>query len=262
MPIDVADLLRQLPSVNDLLLQANDLLATEGHDRTVKALRSALDDARNRIKTGSPLPTTTELIAQAKLALQSPISNLQSLINATGVIIHTNLGRAPLSKATQEAMLAAACDYSPLEFDMTTGERGKRGAQVEELLCELTGAEAALVVNNCAFATVLMLAAHAAGRGVVVSRGQLVEIGGGFRVPDVMAQSGAKLIEIGTTNKVRADDYAKAIRENDVAAILRVHSSNFKIIGFTSEVSIEEMVGTLCRDMSNKAVAQKNHHES
>jgi L-seryl-tRNA(Ser) seleniumtransferase len=247
MPADStnsAALLRQLPSVNDLLLQAQDLIATEGHDRTVRALRAALDGARAHIKTGGPLCTASELLTQARTNLQSPIPNLQSLINATGVILHTNLGRAPLSVAAQQAMLAAAQNYSPLEFDMETGTRGKRGERVEALLCELTGAEAAMVVNNCAFATVLMLAAHAAGRGVVVSRGQLVEIGGGFRVPDVMVQSGAKLIEIGTTNKVRIEDYADAInnKSNDVAAILRVHSSNFKIIGFTSEVALEDLV--------------------
>ena len=152
-------------------------------------------------------------------------------------------------------MLAAARDYSPLEFDLTTGTRGKRGAHVEELLCELTGAQAALVVNNCAFATVLMLAAHAAGKGVVISRGQLVEIGGGFRVPDVMAQSGAKLIEVGTTNRVHLQDYADAIskerlenRDLEIGAILRVHSSNFKIIGFTSEVALEDLAALVARN--------------
>ena len=266
MSAETTALLRQLPSVNELLLQANSLIALEGHDRTVRALRIVLDNARSHIKTGGSLPTPLELITQAQTYLQLPITNNQSptlrqaqdavsnhqspqpLINATGVILHTNLGRAPLSNAAQQAMLAAARDYSPLEFDLTTGARGKRGAQVEELLCELTGAQAALVVNNCAFATVLMLAAHAAGKGVVISRGQLVEIGGGFRVPDVMAQSGAKLIEVGTTNRVHLRDYADAIakerlenRDLEIGAILRVHSSNFKIIGFTSEVSLEEL---------------------
>jgi L-seryl-tRNA(Ser) seleniumtransferase len=183
------------------------------------------------------------LIGSAKAKLSIADFSLLTLINATGVVIHTNLGRAPLSKAAQDAMLAAARDYSPLEFDMETGERGKRGDVAEKLLCELTGAQAALIVNNCAFATVLMLAAHAKGKGVVVSRGQLVEIGGGFRVPEVMAQSGARLIEVGTTNKARRSDYENALRDNaDVAAILRAHPSNFKIVGFTSEVSVDELV--------------------
>lgn len=236
--------LRQLPSVNELLLAANGLVEQEGHDRTVKALRAALEHARATIKTGAPLPSHADLIAQARASLQSSMVNGQwSIINATGVIIHTNLGRAPLSTAAQAAMLAVAQDYSPLEFDMSTGERGPRGAAVEQLLCELTGAEAALVVNNCAAATVLMLAALAHGQGVVISRGQLVEIGGGFRVPDIMAQSGARLIEVGTTNRVRREDYADALHgDTNASAILRVHSSNFKMIGFVKEVPIDELV--------------------
>jgi L-seryl-tRNA(Ser) seleniumtransferase len=245
--------LRQLPSVNDLLAESNGLVEREGHDHAVKALREALDAARESIRNGGALPTSAELIAAAHASLQSSIVNRQSPIaNATGVIIHTNLGRAPLSKAAQEAILAVAQDYSPLEFDMATGERGRRGEAVEKLLCDLTGAEAALVVNNCAAATVLMLAAIAAGKGVVISRGQLVEIGGGFRVPDIMAQSGARLIEVGTTNRVKRADYAEVVGSGrsavgrdefvEVGAILRVHSSNFKMIGFTQEVGIAELV--------------------
>lgn len=247
-----AELLRQLPSVNELLQHANGLLKIEGHQRTVQALRIALESVRTAIKQGAPLPTAAEIIDQARSALQASLDTRHSpLINATGVIIHTNLGRAPLSTAAQAAMLAAAQDYSPLEFDMQSGQRGKRGAHVEQLLCEITGAEAALIVNNCAFATVLMLGALAMGKGVLISRGQLVEIGGGFRVPDVMKQSGAILIEVGTTNRVHRRDYEDALEDGrstedfagtTVGAILRVHSSNFKIIGFTSEVSLEELV--------------------
>ena len=255
-----AELLRQLPSVNELLQHANGLLKIEGHQRTVQALRIALESVRTAIKQGAPLPTAAEIIGQARSALQASLDTRHSpLVNATGVIIHTNLGRAPLSTAAQAAMLAAAQDYSPLEFDMQSGQRGKRGAHVEQLLCEITGAEAALIVNNCAFATVLMLGALAAGKGVLISRGQLVEIGGGFRVPDVMKQSGAILIEVGTTNRVHRRDYEDALEDGrqttddgrsttedfagtTVGAILRVHSSNFKIIGFTSEVSLEELV--------------------
>ena len=243
----IAAQLRQLPSVNELLQQAAGLVAVEGHARTVLALRAVLDSARSQIKNGATSPTTAQLIEQARAHLSTVISpEHRALINATGVIIHTNLGRAPLSVAAQHAMLAAAQDYSPLEFDMASGQRGKRGGQIEQLLCEITGAEAALIVNNCAFATVLMLGALAAGTGVVISRGQLVEIGGGFRVPDVMKQSGATLIEVGTTNRVHRRDYEEALgAEREaiaVGAILRVHSSNFKIIGFTSDVSLEELV--------------------
>ena len=234
------NLYRQLPSVNDLLKHAGALLQREGHERTVNALRCALDDARTALKTGAPPPTPADLLAVAQQRLNPELGTPDAgLINATGVIIHTNLGRAPLSAAAQHAMLDVARNYTALEYDVKTGERGRRGESVENLLCELTGAEAALVVNNCAAATVLMLAAHAAGRGVVVARGQLVEIGGGFRVPDIMKQSGARLIEVGTTNRVKPTDYTRALSDNaDSAALLRVHASNFKMIGFVEDVDI------------------------
>jgi len=228
---------RDLPSVNEMLQDVGDLVLREGHARTVAAVRAALDDARAALRSGGRPPERAEIAAwaRARLAPAQP----RPLVNATGVVLHTNLGRAPLSAAAQQAMQAAAAGYTPLEFDMETGERGRRGAALEDLLCEVTGAQAALVVNNCAAATVLMLAAHAAGRGVVVARGQLVEIGGGFRVPEIMRQSGARLIEVGTTNRVRAFDYAQAIAENaDVAALLRVHASNFKMIGFVEDVDV------------------------
>jgi L-seryl-tRNA(Ser) seleniumtransferase len=228
---------RDLPSVNEMLQEAADLVQREGHARVVAALRATLDDARAALRDGASAWDRAEIAARtrARLAPTSP----RALVNATGVVLHTNLGRAPLSEAAQRAMLAVAADYTPLEFDMESGERGRRGAALEDLLCETTGAQAALVVNNCAAATVLMLAAHAAGRGVVVARGQLVEIGGGFRVPEIMTQSGARLIEVGTTNRVRPADYARAIAENaDAAALLRVHASNFKMIGFVEEVDV------------------------
>jgi L-seryl-tRNA(Ser) seleniumtransferase len=251
--MSINDILRQLPSVSDLLEPAQDLIEREGRGRTVQALRDALDAARAAIKAGAPAPSTGDLIAAAQSRIQTPA---RTTINATGVILHTNLGRATLSVAAQAAMLAVARDYSPLEFDLATGARGRRGAALETLLCELTGAEAALVVNNCAAATVLMLAAVAAGTGVVISRGQLVEIGGGFRVPDIMAQSGARLIEVGTTNRVRRADYEHALEGRrgqkaegeasdsgtEVGAVLRVHASNFKMIGFTEDVGIAELV--------------------
>jgi L-seryl-tRNA(Ser) seleniumtransferase len=172
---------------------------------------------------------------------------LRRVINATGVIIHTNLGRAPLSNATRAAMDEVSQGYSTLEYDLEAGRRGHRTVHAERLLCDLTGAEAALVVNNNAGAVLLALTGLALGRGVVISRGQLVEIGGGFRVPDVMAQSGARLVEVGTTNRTHLRDYAAALKakseaDTDAALILRAHHSNFRIVGFTSEPTMEELV--------------------
>ncbi len=181
-----------------------------------------------------------ELLAQ----LAQP--SLRRVLNATGVIIHTNLGRAPLPGAAAEAVAAAARGYSNLELDLDTGTRGARHEHVEGLLCELTGAQAALAVNNGAAAVLLAAAALAGpGRAIVVSRGQLIEIGGGFRIPDVLATSGAALVEVGTTNRTRRRDYERALSggEHEVGAILRVHQSNFRSVGFVEEVPIEE----LCR---------------
>ena len=163
-------------------------------------------------------------------------------MNATGVIIHTNLGRAPLSTEAINAMTVAAAGYSDLEYDLDRGERGSRMAAVEDLLKRVTGAEAAFVVNNTAGAALLALSALASGKGALISRGQLVEIGGGFRVPDVMEQSGAKLIEVGTTNRTHRRDYEMALVRKEVAAIVRAHSSNFRAVGFTTEVPLTELV--------------------
>jgi L-seryl-tRNA(Ser) seleniumtransferase len=165
---------------------------------------------------------------------------LSAVINATGVIVHTNLGRAPLSEKALAAMTAVGGSYSTLEYDPVAGQRGSRTVHAEELLTRLTGAEAALVVNNAAAAVLLMLTTLCQGREVIISRGQLVEIGGGFRIPDVMAQSGAKLVEVGTTNRTHLRDYRAAITEN-TAAILVAHHSNYKIIGFTSEPTLAEL---------------------
>ena len=166
---------------------------------------------------------------------------LHPVINATGVIIHTNLGRAPLSDAARQAMEAVAAGYSNLEYDLDAGERGSRYLHAEQLLCRLTGAEAALVVNNNAGAVFLALTALARGRSVIISRGQLVEIGGGFRIPDVLRQSGAQLVEVGTTNRTHLSDFREAIGP-ETALLLRVHTSNFNQIGFTAEVSLADMV--------------------
>jgi L-seryl-tRNA(Ser) seleniumtransferase len=166
---------------------------------------------------------------------------LLRVINASGVIIHTNLGRAPLSEESLAAMETVSCGYANLEFDLESGARGSRYSHIEEFLCQLTGAEAALVVNNNAAAVLLGLTVLARRKEVIVSRGQAVEIGGGFRIPDVMHQSGAKLVEVGTTNRTYVDDYAQAITPR-TAALMRIHSSNFRVVGFTSEVTLSELV--------------------
>lgn len=236
------ELLRALPSVDVLLKAADALLQVYGRDATLSAMRAVLDETRQAILAGKP-PAIDEdtLLNQAEKHLIVTFApSLRPVINATGVIIHTNLGRAPLSEAAQQAMLAIAQSYNTLEFNLETGKRGSRLIHAEALLQQITGAEAALVVNNNAAATVLMLAGLAQGREVIVSRGQLVEIGGGFRVPAIMEQSGAVLVEVGTTNRTRPADFAAAITEQ-TALLMRVHSSNFKQIGFTEEAPLDAL---------------------
>lgn len=246
------DARRALPGIDRLLKTeaCAALVADYGHTLTVGALREALDAARTRPGKDGALPDDDALLAAAREKLTDWLRpTLRPVINATGVIVHTNLGRAPLSQAAQEAMIAAAQGYSALEFDLESGKRGSRAVHAEALLRRVTGAEAALVVNNNAAAVLLALTALAGpthawpdGRTVIVSRGQLVEIGGGFRVPDVMAQSGARLVEVGTTNRTHLRDYAQAI-DRDTALILRAHRSNFQIIGFVTEPPLTELAG-------------------
>ena len=234
----------RLPSVDKLLgyPEAQMLVTSFGHALTVDALRETLDDARATIRAGGDAPEADALVEAAGLKLHEwTMPRPHPVINATGVIIHTNLGRAPLSTKANEAMWSVSQGYSDLEYDLASGERGHRMAAVEDLLCRVTGAESALVVNNNAGAVLLALIAHCAGREVIISRGQLVEIGGGFRIPEVLMQSGAKLVEVGTTNRTHRRDYEAALSDN-TAAILRAHSSNFRVMGFTAEVSIAEMV--------------------
>lgn len=239
-----SDRRRRLPSVDRLLAHPRlaEARAEYGHDLALEAVRAALAAERAGIQAGRP---SAELDALAEDAVQrlvtSARSTLHPVINATGVIIHTNLGRAPLSATARRAMEAVAIGYSNLEYDLDAGERGSRYVHAEALLCKLTGAEAALVVNNNAGAVFLVLSALARGREVVISRGQLVEIGGGFRIPDVLRQSGARLVEVGTTNRTHLRDYQAAL-SLDTALLLRVHSSNFKQIGFTAEVPLADMV--------------------
>jgi L-seryl-tRNA(Ser) seleniumtransferase len=223
--------LRDLPSVDELARSSDDPLA-------VDAARTVLTRAREQIQAGDSPGDLAELLRRELARVRSP--RLRRVINATGVIVHTNLGRAPLASEALEHVVAAAGGYSNLEYDVTTGSRGSRQTHVADLLHRLTGAEAALVVNNNAAAVMLALAELAEGREVIVSRGELIEIGDGFRIPDVLARSGARLREVGTTNRTRAADYGEAIGP-ETAVLLRVHQSNFRVVGFTEQARLEEL---------------------
>ncbi len=238
--------LRQLPKM-DLLL-AHPILERAGrslpHSVLRQAARDCLDSLRAELKTRPdlPIPSLEELAGTvAERAALAARPRLRRVVNATGVVLHTNLGRAPMAEAAARAVYEAARGYSNLEYDVETGRRGDRYTHVEDLLCKRTGAEAAIAVNNNAAAVLLMLSALAAGRGVAVSRGELVEIGGGFRVPDVMARSGARLVEVGTTNKTRAADYEQAALRQGAELLLKVHPSNYEIVGFTEEATLTEL---------------------
>ena len=239
---------RVIPSI-ELLRQRAGVVALErehGHDATLHALRARADEIRGAIAAGQAyesaeaVATLIESRAAADLAREAQ-GSLRRVINATGVVIHTNLGRAPLAASALDRVIASARGYSNLEYDVARGTRGSRATHAATLLTALTGAEAAVVVNNNAAATMLILAALGAGREVVISRGELVEIGGGFRVPDVMTQSGAVLREVGTTNRTRIGDFRAAIGPR-TAMLLRVHPSNFRIEGFTERPTLAEMV--------------------
>jgi len=235
---------RKIPGVDKVLADKRlaPLVKTYPHDRLVKLVRQRLEQERTAVAAGkkaSALSKIAEAVYSQVKAMETP--GLRPVINATGVILHTNLGRAPLSQEATAAMDTVARGYSNLEFNLDSGARGSRQVHVESLLRELTGAEAALVVNNNASAVLLGLTALAKRSEVIVSRGQAVEIGGGFRIPDVMRQSGARLVEVGTTNCTYSSDYEQAIGPRTVA-LMRVHSSNFRLMGFTSEVEIEELV--------------------
>ena len=234
---------RRLPSVDRVLAspEVRALSARYAADTVVDLVREELEAARQTIADGARAPTFQKIVtAVLRRAEVTLAPTLHPLINATGVIIHTNLGRAPLSDETLAAMAAVGRGYSNLEFDLDTGERGSRYVHLEEMLCRLTAAEAATAVNNNASAVLLTLFALTHDREVIISRGQLVEIGGGFRIPDVMRQSGARLVEVGTTNRTYLQDYQTAITEH-TAALMRVHSSNFRITGFTESVPLPEL---------------------
>jgi L-seryl-tRNA(Ser) seleniumtransferase len=243
-----AELLRQIPSVDELLLQPRLVALSNRVDRNlvVEVARAVLSGLRARIAGDSNEPalvvnseSVEELVAAEVERILS--SSLQPVINATGVILHTNLGRAPLSAAVVEEFRRTATQYSNLEYDLQAGARGKRDVHTAELLTRLTGAEAAIVVNNCAAAVLVTLAALARGGEVIVSRGELIEIGDGFRIPEIMEQSGAILREVGTTNRTHIGDYENSINEK-TRLLLRVHPSNFKVTGFTDKPSLEKLV--------------------
>ncbi len=235
--------LRDIPSVDQILKhpRTEQLLGSFGHAWTVSAIRQLQDDLRQTLPNLTEMPSDNDLIDSLESILERQSQpSLRSVINATGVLLHTNLGRAPLSHAALEAVESTASGYSTLEYDLEKGVRGKRDVHASDLLTRLTGGDGALVVNNNAAAVLLALSALANGKKVAISRSQLVEIGGGFRIPDVMKQSGAKLLEVGTTNRVRLADFEQAISEG-ASILLVAHQSNFKIIGFTEEPALEDL---------------------
>lgn len=270
---DIKRVYRAIPQVNELLLteEAERMMAEFGRTQVVEQIRRGLEDYRNWISMVVSTEAVTEAVTEATAGMPSiydvlglpirrtEVSNLilqkvsqalrnnrqeglKRVINATGIVLHTNLGRAPLPETSINAMKETAAGYSNLEYDLKTGERGSRHSHIEPVLREITGAPSAIVVNNNAAAVFLCLNTLAKGGEVVISRGQLVEIGGSFRIPDILANSGAKMVEVGTTNKTRLQDYREALTEN-TAMLLKVHTSNYRITGFTQEVSLKELSG-------------------
>jgi L-seryl-tRNA(Ser) seleniumtransferase len=238
------DVRRKVPSVDTLLRSGPGQRAAAVVGRAVlkREIAVALGEIRAAAAGGEEPPLADEILATAVSRARVVAFGLVPVINATGVLLHTNLGRAPLADAAVNAAVRAAVSYSALEVDRETGSRGKRGTRADTLLAAITGAEDALVVNNCAAALLLTLAALAKGRPVLVSRGELIEIGGEFRIPDIMGASGAKLVEVGTTNRTRVSDYRAALTDR-TAAILKVHPSNYRVVGFTAEATPSQLAG-------------------
>jgi L-seryl-tRNA(Ser) seleniumtransferase len=243
-PMD-KDALRRLPKTDELL-KREDLTALAGSAPravVVGAVRDAVESLRERLLGGETVEFDDDTVADevGRLVAARLRPSLRRVVNATGIIVHTNLGRSVLAESALRAMIDAAGNYSTLEYDVSTGERGSRHVHVERLICEVTGAEAAMAVNNNAAAVLLAIAGLSARKEAIVSRGQLVEIGGSFRIPDVMRQSGAKMVEVGATNKTHLRDYEAAITPK-TGLLLKVHSSNFRVVGFTEEVSLAQLV--------------------
>ena len=244
-PMDINTRLRSLPKTDEVLTSPEIVRASSKlpYAVVIDAVRAALDGVRTRILAGEEVEPSIEIVARDAVARTTLAMrpSLRRVINASGIIVHTNLGRSVLAEAAVKAVVEVASGYNTLEYDIEAGERGSRHAHVESLLCKLTGAEAAFAVNNNAAAVMMTIAGFARGKEAIVSRGQLVEIGGSFRVPDIMAESGARMIEVGTTNKTHVRDYENAITP-DTGLLLKVHSSNFRVVGFTDEVSLAQMV--------------------
>ena len=238
-----SQLLRKIPKVDELLRLPELSELSCLHTILTESVRETIDRVRQQILSGEQPSLEAEQLCRQVLALvhKKTTMSLRPVINATGIVLHTNLGRARLSDAAVEAIHSVAQDYNTLEYNLEKGSRGSRYSHVEKLIAKLTGTEAAMVVNNNAAAVMLVLSTMTKGKEVITSRGELVEIGGAFRVPEIMQQSGGTLVEVGTTNKTHLSDYQNAITEN-TGALLKVHTSNFKIMGFCEEVSLEEMV--------------------
>ncbi len=243
--MDTQSLLRSLPKVDRILERADIAALADAHPRTVvtDAVRETLDALRADILAGVPHEVAEDGIASAVIERveRKAIRSLRRVVNATGIVVHTNLGRSPLARSAVDAVAEVAAGYSTLEYDVASGERGSRHTHVEKLICRLTGAEAAMAVNNNAAAVMLGLAGLARGKEAIVSRGQLVEIGGSFRVPDVMRESGATMVEVGTTNKTHLCDYEAALTPA-TGLLLKVHTSNYRVVGFTEEVTLADLV--------------------
>ena len=245
--------LRNLPSVDELLRTATgrEIAARSGDEHAAEMTRAAIGQIRSEVAASEKDWSKDELGSASVTMLEQAwfveqMAGTRRVINATGVVIHTNLGRAPLSDAARRAVADEAARYCTLEYDLVTGKRGRRGARAEDLIIQLTGAEDALIVNNCAAAAFFVLTVFATRGEVIISRGEMVEIGGDFRVPDVLAQSGAILCEVGTTNRTKLADYEKAINKK-TRVILRVHPSNYRIVGFTAMPSLAELAATAKR---------------
>ena len=244
---DRRELLRKIPKIDEVLQDERLFFFTESTPRAVivDSAREVIDELRKdilegrRSQVGTKETLMTEIVARITGKKKK---SLRRVINATGVVLHTNLGRANLSDKACESIMDVARNYTNLEYDVKRGSRGSRHDHVEKILTKITGAEAAMVVNNNAAATMLCLSALAKDKEVIVSRGELVEIGGSFRVPEIMEQSGARLMDVGTTNKTKPSDYLNAYHEGETGALMKVHTSNYRILGFTQEVELPEMV--------------------
>ena len=269
--MDNNQILRKIPQVDELLKDENLLVETSSlpHDFLVNCIREVIIDTRANVLNGITKDIDkNDLIKNIKLKVEKKsVHSLRKVINATGTVLHTNLGRSVLSKNAADAIAEIACNYSNLEYDVKLGKRGNRQSHIEKIVTDITGAEAALVVNNNAAATVIVLAALAEGKEVIISRGELIEIGDSFRLPDVMAESKAILKEIGSTNKTKLNDYINAIDEEKTAVILKAHTSNYKIVGFTEQVHLKDLIPVgekyklpIVYDMGNGLIVDLNEY--